>query len=121
MSLLRIVVADDDDSIRFIVCAVAQEGVPCASIGGHASGLPALQEVEDGADLLITDCHMPEMDGPSLVRAIRKMKNLIPIIMISASQEARRLGEKAGIDRFVEKIHLNAELGGAIQTCLTAA
>jgi CheY-like chemotaxis protein len=61
---------------------------------------------------------MPDMDGPTLVQTIRGMKNAIPIIMVSGSVDARELGEKAGIDRFVEKNRLNAELGEAIHTCL---
>ena len=61
---------------------------------------------------------MPDMDGPTLVQTIRGMKNAIPIIMVSGSSEARELGEKAGIDRFVEKKRLNAELGDAIHACL---
>jgi CheY-like chemotaxis protein len=61
---------------------------------------------------------MPDMDGPTLVQTIRRMKNAIPIIMVSGSADARELGEKAGIDKFVEKNRLNAELGEAIHTCL---
>jgi CheY-like chemotaxis protein len=64
---------------------------------------------------------MPEMNGPTLVRAIRQMKNSIPIIMVSGSDEARDLGEKAGIDKFVQKSRLTVDLEDAIQTCLAAA
>src|ERR1700743_289427 len=106
----RIVVVDDDDAISSVVCALAHEAVPDAAIDEHSSGLNALHEVETGsADLLITNCQMPDMDGPTLVKAIRGMKNAIPIIMVSGDADARRLGEKAGIDKFVAKNRLNAE------------
>jgi CheY-like chemotaxis protein len=119
MSHSLIVVVDDDDAIRSVLCALAHEAVPCATIDEHASSLHALQEVETGSvDLLITNCHMPDMDGPTLVQTIRGMKNAVPIIMVSASADARELGEKAGIDKFVDKSHLNTELGDAIHTCL---
>jgi CheY-like chemotaxis protein len=115
----RIVVVDDDDAIRSLVCALAREAAPCATIGEHFSSLHALHEVETGeADLLITNCHMPDMDGPTLVQKIRGMKKTLPIIMVSGSPEARELGEKAGIDKFVDKNRLNVELGEAIHTCL---
>ena len=115
----RIVVVDDDDAVRSVLCALAHEAVPRAAIDEHTSSLEALHEVETGvADLLITNCHMPDMDGPTLVQTIRRMKNAIPIIMVSGSADARELGEKAGIDKFVEKNRLNAELGEAIHTCL---
>jgi DNA-binding response OmpR family regulator len=119
MPLSRIVVVDDDDEIRSLLCALAHEAVPGATIGEHASSRHALNEIERGsADLLITNCDMPDMDGPTLVQTIRKMKNSIPIIMVSGSPEARSLGERSGIDKFVEKTHLNTELGDAIKTCL---
>lgn len=122
MPFARIVIVDDDDEIRSIVCALAHEALPNAIIGEHTSSMGALQEVEcGGADLLITNCHMPDMDGPTLVQRIRQMKNSLPIIMVSASDDARALGEKAGIDKFVEKNRLTAELGHAIHTCLAAA
>ena len=122
MSLARIIVVDDDDAIRSIVCALALVAVPGASIGERTSSLHALREVDSGAaTLLITNCHMPDMDGPTLVQTIREKKNSIPIIMVSGSPEARSLGEKAGIDKFVEKTHLNAELVGAIHTCMAAS
>jgi len=55
--------------------------MPSASVSGHTSSLLALQEVESGSvDLLITNCHMPDMDGPTLVRAIRQAKKAIPIV-----------------------------------------
>jgi CheY-like chemotaxis protein len=115
----RIVVVDDDDDVRSVLCALAHEAVPCATIDQHRSALNALHEVETGlADLLITNCHMPDLDGPTLVQTIRGMKNAIPIIMVSASADARELGEKAGIDWFVEKNRLSAELGDAIHMCL---
>ena len=121
MNHSRIVVVDDDDAIRSVVCALAHEAAPCATIGEHTSSLTALHEVETGvADLLITNCHMPDMNGPTLVQTIRGMKNSIPIIMVSASDDARELGEKAGIDKFIEKNRLNAELGDAIHTCLAS-
>src|ERR1700722_14374213 len=117
MSLPRIVVVDDDDAIRSMICTLVHEAVPSATIGEHTSSLRALQEVECGeADLLITNCHMPDMDGPTLVQTIRERKNSIPIIMVSGSDDARTLGEQAGIDKFVEKSHLTAELGDALPT-----
>jgi hypothetical protein len=44
----RIVIVDDDDAIRSVVCALAHEAVPDAIIGEHASGVNALHEVETG-------------------------------------------------------------------------
>jgi len=121
MPLTQIVVVDDDDNIRSIVCALVRDALPEAKIEEHFSSLHALKNVETGAaDLLITNCHMPDMDGPTLVKEIRKKKHAIPVIMISGSSEARLLGEQAGIDKFVEKTQLTRELGDAIRSFLDA-
>jgi CheY-like chemotaxis protein len=111
----HIVIVDDDDAIRSIVTAIARETVPTAVVTEHTSSLKALQEVSSGsADLLITNFHMPDMDGLTLVKKIRSEKNAIPIIMVSGSDEVRLLGEKAGIDRFVPKHAMHPALPEAI-------
>jgi len=118
----RIVVVDDDDAVRSIVMAVARETLPLASLAEHHSSLHALQEIHNGsADLLITNCHMPDMDGRTLVKTIRQENNSIPIIMVSGSDDARELGEEAGIDRFVPKHTIIPELSAAIHSLMDAA
>ena len=119
MNSPRIVVVDDDDAIRSIIMAIAHEAMPTASVTEHTSSLYALQEINSGAaDLLITNCHMPDMDGPTLVRTIRADKNSLPIIMVSGSSAARELGEDAGIDRFVAKVQLQPALAEAIHSLM---
>jgi CheY-like chemotaxis protein len=121
MNTPRIVVVDDDEGIRSMVAAIAHETMPSATITTHASSLRAFQDIHrDDADLLITECYMPNMDGPTLVKAIRHTRNAIPIIMISGSEKARELGEKAGIDEFVPKSHMHSALTEAIQSLLAA-
>jgi len=49
-----------------------------------ASARHVLHEIETGTvDLLITNCHMTDMDGPTLVRTLREQKHSIPIVMVS--------------------------------------
>lgn len=122
MHSVRIIVVDDDDAIRSIVVAVTQEAVPAAEVLSFSSSLQVLQEISTGSvDLLITNCHMPDMDGPTLIRTLRREKNAIPIIMISGSDEARRMAEEVGVDRFVAKHVVHVELPGAIHALLDPA
>jgi CheY-like chemotaxis protein len=121
MNQAHIVVVDDDDEVRAIVVAVAKEAAPTATVTEHVYSFKALEEITNGAaDLLITNCHMPDMDGPTLVRTIRKMQNSIPIIMVSGSEDAHDLGILAGIDRFVPKFEIYSTLTEAIQSLLAA-
>ena len=122
MRNFQIVVVDDDESVRSVVSAVVREAIPTAAVTEHISSFAALEVIHGGAtDLLITNCHMPDMDGPTLVRTIREEKNPIPIIMVSGSEEARELGELAGIDRFVPKHSIHASLTAAIHSLLDVA
>jgi CheY-like chemotaxis protein len=117
----HIVVVDDDDAIRSIIVALAQEAVPSATVSSCSSGLRALQQIGEGnVDLLITNCDMPDMDGPTLIRTLRERQQSIPIIMVAGSDEARELGELAGVDCFVAKSALHTALAGAIQSLVEA-
>jgi CheY-like chemotaxis protein len=118
----RLLIVDDDENIREIVEALAHEALPSAQIATHSSSEGAYRDIElKGADLLITDCNMPEMSGPSLVRALRKNNYALPVIMISGSAEAQHAGAQAGVNRFVEKRHMWSDLAGAILSLLKAA
>jgi DNA-binding response OmpR family regulator len=119
MSPIKVVVVDDDDQIRDIIQHIASETLPRAEVIVYTSAIHAMHEVETGtAHLLITNCHMPDMDGPTLVRTLRQKKLALPIIMVSGSEDAQSLGEQAGIDRFVAKHLIYAELGDAIAVLL---
>jgi CheY-like chemotaxis protein len=114
-------VVDDDDDVRSLVTAVAREAAPSAVVTEHASSLRALQEIESGAaTLLITNYKMPDMDGVTLVKTIRREKHALPIIMVSGSDEARILAEKAGIDCFVPKHAIRTALNEAIRTLMAS-
>ena len=60
-------------------------------------------------DLVITDCHMPHMDGFALARAIRSdtctARAQVPIIALTASvlERTREACRDAGIDHFLAK------------------
>jgi CheY-like chemotaxis protein len=122
MQTPTLAIVDDDDQIRSLVHELAQDASPSAHIVDHHCCSQALQQIEaGGVDLLITNCHMPDMDGPTMVRGIRGQKNSIPIIMVSGSDDARELGEQAGIDRFVAKFQLHSGLADAIHSLMDAA
>jgi len=116
---LKIAVVDDDDLIREVICETVRQTLAGAIVADYVSARQVLHEVETGTvDLLITNCHMPDMDGPSLVRALREQKHALPIIMISGSDDARRLGEEAGIDRFVAKHLIHPDLENSLHALL---
>jgi DNA-binding response OmpR family regulator len=118
----HLIVVDDEAAMRSLLTRLARIALPSAQISDHASAEGALQAIEiEGADLLITDCKMLGMDGPEFVRTLREKNFTMPIIMVSSSDDARVLGEEAGINEFIEKRYLTDHLGRAIQGLLNAA
>lgn len=116
---LKIVVVDDEDQVREVICETVRQALAGAEVADYASAKHAFHEIQTGTvDLLITNCHMPDMDGPSLVRALREQKHALPIIMISGSDDARCRGEEAGIDRFVCKHLIHPDLEEALHALL---
>jgi len=102
----RILVADDDTWIlRMVTTILTKRGyeVETAEDGERAYEL-ALGNVPD---LLITDVMMPNMDGWTLVRALRARPefSFVPVIFLTAlnSEEDRIRGFRLGADDYLPK------------------
>ena len=58
-------------------------------------------------DLIITDLHMPDMDGIEFVREVRLSEkiDLIPVLMITSDYNTDKMLEAydAGVDEFMQK------------------
>ena len=84
-------------------------------------GAAALTKIASGAryDLLITDNHLPHVNGLELVRYARHLKHRseLPIVMFSAT-DCRAEAEQAGVDVFLRKPQDTARLIPAIRQLL---
>lgn len=83
----RVLVVDDEATIRDLYARVLRsEGldVEVACDGEQALLKLAFQPF----DLLITDWHMPRLDGASLVQWLRATRSTVPVIMLSGSDAA---------------------------------
>ena len=112
-----ILFVDDSESIREIVNFTLQnEGynVIVSDNGKNALGVLDGKEV----NLIITDLHMPEMNGIELIREIRKMPKYqrTPILFLTTeSQVAKKLEAKeAGATGWIVKPFVPAKLISAI-------
>ena len=98
-----ILVADDEEMIRRLIAKYAEfEG---HRVSEAADGMQAVEMCrKKNYDILICDIMMPELDGFSACREIRKSSD-IPIIMLSArGEEYDKLnGFSLGIDDYVVK------------------
>ena len=90
----RILVADDDPSVRTLVGdLLSLEGYEVVEV--H-DGLEALAALKKGRyDLLITDINMPRMQGPELIKVLRTSSEHKgqPIIVLSSEGDIPTLNE----------------------------
>ncbi len=83
-----ILLVEDEDPVRAVNSrALSARGY---TVLEAASGLEALAIVRDGdqpIDLVVSDVVMPEMDGPSLLREVRKHQPHLKVIFVSGYAE----------------------------------
>ena len=79
---LNVLVVDDNNCIREILTALlSQRGYRCESA---ANGIEAMQKVrQSNFDAVITDLHMPEMDGITLTRELTLRFPDVPVMIVT--------------------------------------
>jgi signal transduction histidine kinase len=117
----------DDNIPNLAVAQAILETLGC-TVTKARNGLEAVVAYRNGTfDLVLMDCHMPEMDGAEAARAIRQIEAFqgrrTPIIALTADamEENRRRSLAAGMDDQVVKPLTIAALTAHIGTWLAAA
>lgn len=114
----RILIVDDDAHIRDVLrYALNKEGF---DIVEAENGQQALQIFEnDPPDLVVLDIMMPELDGISACRELRKTSQ-VPIIFLSSKDDEidRILGLELGGDDYISKPFSPRELVARVRAVL---
>jgi two-component system response regulator AtoC len=100
----RVLVIDDDSSLRFTLEAVLSDaGLVVETCDGGTSGLAAFEA--RGADVVLTDLAMPEMDGMQVLERLRAADPSVPILMLTAhgSERVAVAAMKAGAFDYIPK------------------
>ena len=85
--MYRILVVDDEAKIRLLIRKYAEfEGHEVTEAENGMEAVRLFRKTPDAFDIVIMDVMMPELDGFSAVREIRKTSD-VPIIMLSARGE----------------------------------
>ncbi len=116
--MAKLLVVDDEQKIRFVVKEYAE-------FSGHtvteaADGGEAVEKCrKDTFDLIIMDIMMPQVDGFTAVKEIRKLCRT-PVIMLSARGEEydKLFGFELGIDDYVVKPFSPKELMARVNAVL---
>src|SRR5690349_12341368 len=100
---MRIALIDDDLLQRSLLCkAMARVGLAvCEQASDGDEALRILQHSR--AEVIITDCDMPRMNGIDLTKALRKNGDSRPILMLSGHPEVATEALQAGVTHFLPK------------------
>lgn len=88
------------------------------------NGVEALEKLESNQiDLIVTDIMMPMMDGYQLTTLLRETKHTLPILMLTAKEQAldKYKGFDVGIDDYITKPYDQQELLLRIKALLRRA
>ena len=98
----RILVADDDMSVRAALVAVLEsEGY---DVDEAADGRETVKRVtEDPPNLVLLDLNMPRMDGWTAFAQLDRRVPLLPVIVITARPNQYQEAVRLGVDAFMEK------------------
>jgi two-component system NtrC family response regulator len=119
MSRVKILVIDDDESLRRVLeYNLAQEGYAVLTAGSGEQGLELLKK--EGADLVVTDVRMPGMDGLHVLEGVRKVDPNIQVIILTAFGTIEMAVEamKAGAFHYISKPFNRDELKLTIKKAL---
>ncbi len=120
--MLILVVDDDPAVLEGVATLLEQAGYPAGRAAGAAEAL-ALLEGPDRPDLVVLDVMLPDGDGYTICRHIRRLRPYIPVLMLSARDETsdKIAGLDLGADEYVTKPFEPRELLARVRAMLRFA
>lgn len=98
----RILLADDDESVRIMVGRVLEsEGYEVLLADGGREAVA--QALAGSPNLILLDINMPDKDGWKTFELIDRVRPLMPVIVITARPNQHDYATRVGIDALMEK------------------
>jgi two-component system OmpR family response regulator len=110
-----LVIEDDREAAAYVVKGLKESGHTADHAADGATGLEMARA--GGYDVLVVDRMLPELDGLSLVEALRREQDVTPVLFLSALGEVadRVRGLKSGGDDYLIKPFAFVELLARIE------
>jgi two-component system response regulator FixJ len=112
------VVDDDEAALHSLVILLKSEGL---NPRGFASAHDFLATYSsDLRGCIITDLRMPSMDGVDLIKALKGLGCILPVIVITGHADVSRAVDamKAGAKDFIEKPYESEQILRSVRACL---
>jgi signal transduction histidine kinase/ActR/RegA family two-component response regulator len=119
-----ILLVEDEEAVRsFAARALKLRGYQVLEASGGEEALELVRRHPGAIHLLITDVVMPNMDGPTLVRAVRRLRPDMAVIFMSgyAEEAFRRHDENAAELHFLAKPFGLKQLAAKVKDVLSGA
>jgi CheY-like chemotaxis protein len=112
-----VLVVDDDYAILISIRDILElEGYPVVTA---TNGTEALRRIEEERPaLVLLDMRMPGLNGWDVARTLRERGIVVPILVMTAAQDARRWAEQIGADGYLAKPFDLDELLAAVERLL---
>lgn len=115
---MRILIVEDETSVREFLCRAIGRFLPAAQIVAAPHGLIGLEAfLSRPASLVISDQRMPHMSGIELLQQLRR-RSAVPFVILSAEASVRERALLAGATAFLAKPVALADLRAAIRDAL---
>jgi DNA-binding response OmpR family regulator len=119
----HIFVIEDDPSLRKLLQAALDKSGFRVTLAQHGlEGLIEIDKTEPKPNLLIVDIMMPELDGLSLVRALKSQGSTrrIPVIFVTAKTDSKTIAEgiSLGAKYYITKPFTIDDLLGKVKKAL---
>lgn len=115
-----LVVDDEPDILQIISAVLTQNGWNVISAADGVEGVASYLTYSRKIEALITDMVMPNMDGLSLIRSIRKLSPDLPILVSSgySNEESREELKRLHVNGFLKKPFSARQLVAQVSTLL---
>ncbi len=117
--MANILVTDDSSFLRRRTCSILKSGGH--NITEAVNGIECMNQIKQGApDVVFLDLVMPEMDGLSVLAALKEQAHPVPVIVLTADIQDTIRDEclQLGAVGFINKPPKEAEVLNALDVAL---
>lgn len=119
MKKLSVLIVDDEpDFLELMSLRVHDWGYAVLKARSGNEAIACVKEKHP--DILILDYMMPEMNGVTTLKEIRKIDKKVPVIMFTAYPDSKVIEDtdKLGIQAFVPKLSVYSDVVSALKTAI---
>lgn len=119
MKKIKILLVDDEaDFLEIMGTVIKNWGYDLIKAASGKLALDAL--LSEKPDIIVLDYMMPEMDGITTLKEIRKIDKCVPVIMFTAYPNAKTMSraKSLGINAFIPKLSTHSDTEASLRSAV---